>query len=177
MRDLTRLAKLAEVLEEIPPENFNMRVLYNLDVIYLFDDDDLTLLGLLQTKVVTCTLGWAALYKPFAEEGLKLELKSNGLNKRRVVYETEEGIEETYTAEKFFNLRSYEANWVFNPNYYSPAEVYQASAAIERIESLIKNDGLTELNMESILKKFYLKVLHRCQEYDRLNKLKKSNHV
>lgn len=155
MRDLKRLAKLAEVLKEIPPENFNMRVLYKLDDIHLFDDDDLTLLGLLQTRVVTCTLGWAALYKPFREEGLKFELKSNGLNKKRIVYETEEGVETDFPAEKFFNLSSDEANWVFNPNYYSPTETYQASAAIERIEKLVKNDGLTELDMQEMQSTYY----------------------
>lgn len=161
MRDLTRLAKLAEVLKEIPAENFNMCVLYKLDEIHLFDDDDLTLLGLLQTKVVTCTLGWAALYKPFREAGLRFELKSSGLNKRRIVYETKEGVETDFPAEKFFSLSSDEANWVFNPNYFTPAETYQASAAIKRIESLIENGCLTELDMQEMQQKYYQNKLLR----------------
>ena len=158
MRDLTRLAKLAQVLNEIPAENFNMSILYKLDEIHLFDDDDLTLLGLLQTKVVACTLGWAALYKPFREAGLRFELKSNGL---RIVYETEEGVETDFPAEKFFNLTTDEANWVFNPNYFTPAETYQASAAIKRIESLIENGCLTELDMQEMQQKYYQNKLLR----------------
>ena len=146
MRDLSRLQELGDILLLLSPNQFDMQAHYHPKD---SDPAPLTQFDLLFAKIeiVNCALGWAAMYEPFQKQGLSVNKYSGVYSTTGLVYEDQENDSCYYhdqAAREFFKLSQTEVEWIFCAMFYPPKNRYSLSAVVERIEKLVRNNGMDE---------------------------------
>lgn len=149
-----RLTKLADLLDGLPSDHFNMEY-WGRGETTASDTLDMNACG-----TVACAFGWACSIPEFKEAGLSLEIYSKGfrLNSYLPTFVTQsmsvpmgKVTYQGYTAaEKFFEISPDETAWLFAPDRYCPEDEDEAewdAAAVkpaevaDRIRALLRGEG------------------------------------
>lgn len=123
--NIERLTKLAELLDTVPPERFNMDY-WGLASAY----SNLKELNVAECGTSACALGWACSIPEFQAAGLHLHRNGTSIRydhfeprfkTRSEAYPALEAIYEGFKAgAKFFGITLEQSEWLFLPREYEP---------------------------------------------------------
>lgn len=122
--NIERLTKLAELLDTVPPDRFNM------DYWGLAPHGDLEDLNIAECGTAACALGWACSIPEFRAAGLRLRKIGTSIRYdhfspeikiRSEAYPALEVAHEAFHAgAKFFDITLEQSEWLFLPREYEP---------------------------------------------------------
>ena len=122
--NIERLTKLAELLDTVPPDRFNM------DYWGLTPRGGPEELNIVECGTSACALGWACSIPEFRAAGLRLRKHSTSIRydhfspefkARSEAYPAMEVIKEAFLAgAAFFDITLEESEWLFLPRRYEP---------------------------------------------------------
>lgn len=150
-----RLLKLANFLESIPPQQFNLSVIVEAEVL-----DKVPSKKTIKQK--TCgTAGCAIGYCPVVFRGVKYKENDDVYDVTDIavqfpVPDCSDGVDENFSgAEQFFGISGKQAEYLFMPDAYHPSKRGPKSVAA-RIKAFVNRDGYIKPNTKAFKQEYYV---------------------
>lgn len=126
--NVERLLELANLLETIPEDNFNL-VSWGCN----FDELRAPQKELIECGTVCCAVGWACSHPPFNEQGLQFNWNYLPSYKNKTSWSA---------VTKFFEIPDAVADYLFLSSLYQSEDGNNPQAVIERIRDIVKDTDL-----------------------------------